>query len=345
MSDLQWVYDNIIHTFTNISIINIFAFNGTWKTRLSQKFENQNSTEEENVLQKTFCYNAYFEDLFTWNNEDLVLQFGENWIFWFIRDQGLDQQIIDNFKNFWNTKIEPDIDLDHNTITFTLPTWDDEAQRNIKISRAEETNFIWTVFYTVLEAITDSIHERSTDFSELEYIIIDDPISSIDDGRVIALSVKLMELFEKIKSLDLKIAIFTHHSLFYSVLFHKLEKKTTEHYVLLNNSAWWVILKKQKGDSPFWYHLLIKRELDAVVASGNIERRHFNLLRTLLEKTANFLWLKKWQYCLDSEEFAQLVNIYSHNRLDNFDSNELPQNEKDLFRSEFYTFIKKFNFT
>lgn len=345
----KWIIEDLEKPKPKTNIVNIFAFNGTWKTRLSQEFENKNiilENEEEKFILKSLCYNSYFEDLFNWDNENLILNFHHNWVFEFIKDQWFDTKIINNFKNFWNTKIEPEIDLEDNKIIFNIPTWDDDSQRNVKISRAEEINFIWTVFYSVLEAIIDSIKDWNSDFSDLKYIVIDDPISSIDDWRVIAFSIKLLELFKEIKKLDqkIKIVIFTHHSLFYSFLFNKLDKKTTKHYFLSKDEVWQIFIKKQKKDSPFWYHLLIKNELDNIVKLGNIERKHFNLFRSLLEKTSNFLWLKEWQDCLDSKNFTELINIYSHDRLDNIHNNDLLQEEKDLFIQEFKNFVQKFNF-
>ena len=51
--------------FTNCALV--FAYNGTGKTRLSYDFAHYNRNEGD--PQHTLYYNAYTEDLFTWNND------------------------------------------------------------------------------------------------------------------------------------------------------------------------------------------------------------------------------------------------------------------------------------
>lgn len=58
---------------------------------------------------------------------------------------------------------------------------------------------IWSVFYTVLKTAIDALNtikveDRSTSvFDDLECIIIDDPVSSIDDTKIITMAIKLIE--------------------------------------------------------------------------------------------------------------------------------------------------------
>ena len=51
--------------FTNCALV--FAYNGTGKTRLSYDFAHYG--RGENAPQHTLYYNAYTEDLFTWDND------------------------------------------------------------------------------------------------------------------------------------------------------------------------------------------------------------------------------------------------------------------------------------
>ena len=51
--------------FTNCALV--FAYNGTGKTRLSYDFAHYG--RKENASQHTLYYNAYTEDLFTWDND------------------------------------------------------------------------------------------------------------------------------------------------------------------------------------------------------------------------------------------------------------------------------------
>ena len=61
---------------------------------------------------------------------------------------------------------------------------------------------------------------RSTHyFDNIKYIVIDDPVSSMDDSRIITIALELLALLE-IAS-NLKILITTHHCLFFNVLYCK----------------------------------------------------------------------------------------------------------------------------
>ena len=51
--------------YTNCALV--FAYNGTGKTRLSYDFAHYG--REEGSPQHTLYYNAYTEDLFTWDND------------------------------------------------------------------------------------------------------------------------------------------------------------------------------------------------------------------------------------------------------------------------------------
>ena len=51
--------------FTNCALV--FAYNGTGKTRLSYDFAHYERGED--TPQHTLYYNAYTEDLFTWDND------------------------------------------------------------------------------------------------------------------------------------------------------------------------------------------------------------------------------------------------------------------------------------
>lgn len=74
-------------------------------------------------------------------------------------------------------------------------------------------------FYSLLEQIIDVLNvaepsDRETNqFDQLEYVFIDDPVSSLDDNHLIELAVNLAELIKSNES-DLKFIITTHNPLF-----------------------------------------------------------------------------------------------------------------------------------
>lgn len=397
---------------TKKKVVAIYAFNATGKTRLSNllSWEDENggvlltedgdilTTESWDVIEfenwkiKTLCYNAFVEDMFTWDNENFILKFDINsWIIKLVIEQGLETEIIDNFKDIVNTddfKLEPSFNFSTWEVTFKVASWDDESTTNIKISKWEESIFVWSVFYTILQtAISELIlkkENRSTDkFDDLEYIIIDDPVSSIDDTRIITLAVKLVDLIkndhiaehlkttkkeleeqefakeyienrlkelrtENYSEILLKFLLTTHHALYYNVLVNSFKSDKNISFLSFSlskkNNKY---IFKEQWDSPFSYHLAVKEIIQKSIVDDSVEKYHFNLFRALLEKTANFLWYNHYLNILNwdnKNEFYKLLNNYSHNRLSDLESNELSIRDKELFIETFNEFIENFKY-
>ena len=90
---------------TTTKILTLYACNASGKTRLSKLFYDQ-------YKEKVLYYNAFIEDLFSWDNNICVLEIDTSAsIFKTIQDQGLDRQIIDNFQKFTGSKLEPVFDI------------------------------------------------------------------------------------------------------------------------------------------------------------------------------------------------------------------------------------------
>lgn len=103
------------------------------------------------------------------------------------------------------------------------------ALLKIKISKAEESNLIWCIFYSFLclieEELSSPEDKRSTsDFNNLEYVFIDDPVSSLDDNHLITLAIDISKLI-KSSSSRLKFIITTHNPLFFNVLSNEFNNK------------------------------------------------------------------------------------------------------------------------
>ncbi|MGA1386656.1 MAG: anticodon nuclease, partial [Flavobacteriaceae bacterium] len=149
----------------------IYAFNGTGKTRLSREFKqlivpraegNGGDNEAdlpELVGRKILYYNAFTEDLFYWDNDlaqdaDPKLKIQPNlFTNWVLRDQGQDQNIITNFQHYTNERLTPLFSSDFSEVSFSLERGDDEYSGKLKISKSEESSFIWSIFYTLLEQV------------------------------------------------------------------------------------------------------------------------------------------------------------------------------------------------
>ena len=82
----------------------LYAFNATDKTRLLYEF---NITSEDDKRIETLCYNSIVEDYFVWNNDSKTMEIDRNsWMFNFIQDEGLENEIIKNYSSFIDTKLE-----------------------------------------------------------------------------------------------------------------------------------------------------------------------------------------------------------------------------------------------
>ncbi len=341
------------------SIALLYAFNAVGKTRLSVELDSLNNEEEnEERIVKVLSYNAFLEDLFVWDNENFILEFNhQDWRMQLVKDQGLEKEITDNFKLLTNSKIEPSFDFKVGKVSFSIASGDTDSVGNIKISKSEESLLIWSIFYSILEIViealnTENIEDRTTDqFNHLEYIVIDDPVSSIDDTRIIAMAIKLFETVELSQNKNVNFLITTHHALFYNVLFNSFKRinKTDakKHFYILSKNNNILELKGQDNDSPFSYHLLVKEKLKSVIDSGDIEKYHFNLFRSLLEKTASFLGYGNFSDCISEDkrtEFKRILNIHSHSKLSELEYNSVSNEDKELFKEVFNKFIENFKY-
>ncbi|MBD8240814.1 AAA family ATPase [Pantoea agglomerans] len=358
----------------------IYAFNGTGKTRLSREFKqhvpSRNDEDEVNQSElsrdKFLYYNAFTEDLFFWDND--LLQDAEprlriqpnSFTDWVLKDQGQDRNIITNFQRYANEKLTPRFNEEYKVkvkddkeitvkafseVTFSLERGDDEHSGNLKISKGEESNFIWSIFYTLIEQVIDILNvaepaERETNaFDQLEYIFIDDPVSSLDENHLIELAVDLAQLIKSNNS-DVKFIITTHNPLFYNVLHNELnsddggyKKKWLDKYRMTRLDDGTFQLDQQPNDSPFSYHLYLKSELEKAIESGQLSKYHFNFLRNILEKTSTFLGYKKWGDLLPKTNDgktnpyeARIINISSHSKHAGEEVADLTEDDKRVLQ-------------
>ena len=348
----------------------IYAFNGTGKTRLSLAFKEliaPKSTDDDSGADtglsrsKILYYNAFTEDLFYWDNDiaadaEPKLKIQPNtFTDWILKEQGQDQNIITNFQRYANDKLTPRFNEEYKTkdkgdkdvtvkafseVTFSLERGDDAPSPNLKISKGEESNFIWSIFYTLLEQVITILNvaepsERETDqFDQLEYVFVDDPVSSLDENHLIELAIDLAQLIRSSES-DLKFIVTTHNPLFYNVLYNELKARSG--YILRRFEDGSFEIEDKKGDSnkSFSYHLYIKRLIEQAIEQNEVQRYHFTLLRNLYEKAANFLGYPQWSDLLpeNKQSYSRLVmNFYSHRTLSNEEVAEPTEPEKQTVK-------------
>ncbi len=341
---LEDVAEELISSDKKVHLI--YAFNATGKTRLSTILKdklNISENNEESKVKKILYFNAFTEDLFTWendleNDEDRYLKYDKRTYFGnFLENQQQFNQVIITFQKFVGDLIVPIFeDIEEQAVDdFGIPiidiiggqriprlesnfksirfTVDDET---IKISRGEERIFVWSIFLTLLELIIEELSDSDidSDFQDFKYIYIDDPISSLDDNNTIDSAIFLKEIIAKSKRTDLKFIISSHQPSFYNVLYNeirlteKIPNKKKSFYVMKKEvdkeDKVGYILTDIERDSPFGYHLRVREELRRAVDSGRVEKFHYALLRNLLEKTATFLGYSRWEEVLLGLEVA-----------------------------------------
>ncbi len=347
----------------------IYAFNGSGKTRLSREFKNliapknddaEDGDDEELSRAKILYYNAFTEDLFYWDNDleldaepKLKIQ-PNSFTDWVLEVEGQDQNIITNFQRYSNEKLMPRFNPEYTVngendkeiivkafseVTFSLKSGD-ESSGNLKISKGEESNFIWSIFYTLLDQVIGILNVAEADqrdtnqFDQLEYVYIDDPVSSLDENHLIQLAVNLGRLIKSSES-EIKFIISTHHPLFYNVLYNEVGAKSG--YILSRFDDGTYDLEEKRGDSnkSFSYHLHIKNLIEQAIEKNSVQRYHFALLRNLYEKTANFLGYERWSELLPGDKKAyasRIMNFFPHNTLSNEEIAEPTAPEKEMVR-------------
>ena len=327
----------------------IYGFNGTGKTRLSIEFNELlvSKIEEESELSrsKILYYNAFTEDLFYWeNNTDRKLKIQpNNYTQWVLREQGQDQNVIGNFQRYTSDKLTPYFSEDFSEVRFAFARGNEEQVKNIKISKGEESNFIWSIFYSLLEQIVDvlnvpDVSDRETDrYNQLEYVFIDDPVSSLDENHLIGLAVSLAELIKSSQS-GLKFIITTHNPLFYNVLHNELSKKACYFLACFEDGTFDLTPKDGNSNQSFSYHLYLKQTLELAIARKQVQKYHFMLLRNLYEKTASFLGYPQWSDLLatargDKENYLKpIVQFSSHRTLSGEEVAEPTEPEKQTLQ-------------
>lgn len=342
----------------------IYAFNGSGKTRLSRAFKyliepKNHDEEDESTKRKILYFNAFTEDLFYWDNDILndaepKLKIQPNsFIRWLIKDQGDEGKVIGKFHHYCDEKLMPKFDIENNQITFSFARGDDTPEENIKLSKGEESNFVWSIFHTLIEQAVAELNiseptERSTnEFDELKYIFIDDPVSSLDESHLIQLAVDLAKLIKDTQS-EIKFIITTHNPLFYNVLYNEIGNKAC--YMLRRNEDETFELEEKDGSSnkSFSYHLFLKKLLEDIEAK-DIQKYHFILLRNLYEKTANFLGYSGWSNLLPNDDakqsyYSRIINFTSHSTLSNEVVAEPTDAEKNIIKYLLEHLIKNYGF-
>jgi hypothetical protein len=348
------------------TIILLYAYNRTGKTRLSMEFkESGKRKSKKNPESKadTLYFNAYTEDLFTWENDlegniDRHVRLnGESNFFEALIDLALDETIAVYLSRY--AEFEFDIVYADWKITFRKG-----SEENIKISSGEKNIFIWCLFMAICERMLDG-HES---YQWVKYLYIDDPISSLDDNNAISVACDLAKLLRRAASRadsqgkpnPIKVIFSSHHALFFNVLCNEIgrakegePKVSHKRYFLHRPNSEGVYNLRATEDTPFFHHVAILAELQRAADpdTGTLYTFHFNALRSIMEKTSSFFGHEDISFCLkalnneeDKALYNRALNLLSHGKYAIHEPTEMGDDNKSLFRRILGDFVTKFEF-
>ena len=329
----------------------LYAYNGVGKTRLSTEFKNLGKDPEDEDKRDTLYFNAFTEDLFTWDNDlegdsERTLKLNaDSKFFAGLEDLEMDTRIrplLDRYVDF-----DFRIDTDKWEVVFSREVQGGEGHRiedGIKISRGEENIFIWCFFQAIVQLALDGAEA----YDWVEYVYIDDPISSLDEQNAIAVATHLARMLKREDS-TLKTVTSTHHTLFFNVLFNEL-KRANKYYLCRDRAAGGYVLR-DTGATPFFHHVAALTELYEAARSGEIYTHHFNMLRAIMEKTASFHGHAHFSDCIkkDADDIdgvlhTRIVNLLSHGNYSLYEPREMMDENKEHFRRILREFIGRYPF-
>ena len=318
----------------------IFAHNGTGKTRLSMAFKDLGNQDNS---RDTLYFNAFTEDLFFWDNDldndtDRVLVLNDYSHFFDgieklemeTRIRPFVQKYVDFDFRITKEKHRKEADkeeIERWEVSFFLPENPDE---NIKVSRGEEHIFIWCFFLSILQLSLDK--EDGSPYEWVKYVYIDDPISSLDDNYAVSVAHNLATLFRSYNG-PIRFIVSTHHGLFFNVLCNELQR--APRYLLSKNTFDKYYFIELEGDTASLYHVAMLKVLkDTLDNNEPLYPYHFNILRNIMEKTANFHGLAGFKKCIeleDAEFYERLIPVLNHGGYSVFEPKEmLPENKANF---------------
>lgn len=339
-----------------VDFVQLYAYNGTGKTRLSMEFK-EVGKRKRGQERDTLYFNAFTEDLFHWDNDlagdsNRVLQINsDSKFFEGFKELALEEKIFTYLVRYSNFNFK--IDYDNWNVTFSKlvknPRFRPDSeepetivQDNIKISRGEENIFIWCVFLAICELVIDGAEA----YDWVKYFYIDDPISSLDDNNAIAVGSDLAKLLRRSIG-KVKTVISSHHSLFFNVMCNELKKQPHKSYFIYSRNGDGYSLQSTT-DTPFFHHVAMLSELKKAADAGRLYANHFNVLRGVLEKTSAFFGFKDFTGCIHGIEdevlFSRALNLLSHGDYSLFEPKELTEDNKQLFNSILNGFLERYTF-
>jgi hypothetical protein len=189
----------------------------------------------------------------------------------------------------------------------------------------------------------------------VQYIYIDDPISSLDEHNAIVVANHLVQLYRESKK-TIPTVVSTHHNLFFNVLHYESKSHfkgghVSQYLLSQNRATGGYSIRYQKGDTPSFHHVAALAELHRVSQGETIHTYHFNMLRVVLEKTALFHGHEHFSACIKLDQndadgilHQRFVDLLSHGKYSMFEPSEMGNETKDYFRTILSKFLKCYPF-
>lgn len=333
----------------------LYAHNGTGKTRLSTEFKNLGKkvdAEGKFITRDTLYFNAYTEDLFNWDNDltndrDRVLELNrESSFFDGLSSLEMDVKIGQQLERYADFNFY--IDYEKWFVTFFRERDKDNNPIPIKISRGEENIFIWCFFLAIVQIVVDDDEDNPYDW--VKFIYIDDPISSLDEHNAIKVAHDLTRLLSASHE-SVRVAVSTHHVLFYNVIANQLRKGNSMKFYLTKEEGGESYVLEDWDNVPPFHHLSTLIDLCKARDNGSINSHHFNMLRRVLEQTACFFGYESWVECLrpregETEKAFQkrILDLNSHGDYAIFESPTIDSQMRSAFLAIFEEFRRSFPF-
>lgn len=350
----------------------LYAFNATGKTRLSAAFKDLGKVRDANgqvQSRDTLYFNAFTEDLFSWDNdlendEHRRLKLNPASSFFVglneLEIENRVRPLLDRYADF-DFKINFEFgertgNITNAEVTFSrkvLSGVGDDARTDevdgIKISRGEENIFIWCFFLAILQLTLDGAEA----YKWVDHVYIDDPISSLDEHNAIVVGNHLVQLYREAQR-PIRTVVSTHHALFFNVLHYELKNHvggSLQYILKRDRRSEGYLLAEQTGDTPQFYHVAALADLWLVAQSGQAKTFHFNILRTILEKTALFLGHRHFSVCIkeaaddaDGILHQRFVDLLSHGKYSMYEPTEMGDDTKEYFVTILRGFVDRHPF-
>lgn len=344
----------------------LYAYNGTGKTRLSTTFKDLGKQVNENgevIKRDTLYFNAFTEDLFTWDNDlenDLqrVLELNtDSKFFNGLRELEMEVKIgkfLERYADYsfyidYDRRVLDSIDNTERSLAPAVMFFRERDANGdpvaIKVSRGEERIFVWCFFLAIVQLVLD----KADAYKWVRYIYIDDPISSLDEGNAVMVAHHLAQILKDPPG-QLRVVISSHHVMFFNVLCNEMSK--ARKYFLTREPRGHGFTVQETDSTPFLYHLSCLVELHQAERNGVLYTHHFNMMRRVMEQTACFFGYGKWEECIkpDADDpnqtgYKRVIDLMSHGDYSLLEPRQMMPENKEHFGRVLRQFINNHPFS